>query len=121
MNPDLQVAITQVLSKISQGIDFGSSQMPDIIHQLLVWNVINSIIQQLSCVITLVGMWFLVPYLFKRCEQYEWEGLPQVFIVITTSILTLIAVISFWGCFDWLQIWIAPKVWLIEYARHLVK
>lgn len=29
--------------------------------------------------------------------------------------------VGFWFNFDWLKIWLAPKLYLIEYAASLVK
>ena len=113
-------AVVLIINKAVSGIDtataFLSQQIPDVIQQLLIWNAVK------SALLCLLGVLFIVAY-FKAARRFIKENDNDsdcvmasvgVGIIPTTSGLLLII------CnFDWLQIMLAPKVWLIEYAAKL--
>ncbi|ECF2922713.1 TPA: hypothetical protein JEL57_001858 [Salmonella enterica subsp. enterica serovar Casablanca] len=141
--------LVELLQKASNGIDaavsFSQAQIPDVVHQLLLWNMVDSLIKTLIAILTIpLVFWFMK----KQCQRVEigkigdegfsWErGNPKYRPTmvwdskgeINFSILLLAGVLILWGLFIigtvtnmvWLKIWLAPKLYLIEYAASLIK
>ncbi len=141
--------LVELLQKASNGIDsavsFSQAQIPDVVHQLLLWNMVDSLIKTLIAILTIpLVFWFMK----KQCQRveigkigdegYSWErGNPkyrQTMVwdskgEINFYILPLAGVLIMWGLFIiatvtnmvWLKIWLAPKLYLIEYAASLIK
>lgn len=141
--------LVELLQKASNGIDaavsFSQAQIPDVVHQLLLWNMVDSLIKTLMAILTIpLVFWFMK----KQCQRveigkidnegYSWEkGMPKYRPTmvwdskgdINLLIMPLVGVLTLWGIFiigavtnmTWLKIWLAPKLYLIEYAASLVK
>ncbi|ECC9542399.1 hypothetical protein DTG28_22245 [Salmonella enterica subsp. salamae] len=141
--------LVELLQKASNGIDaavsFSQAQIPDVVHQLLLWNMVDSLIKTLIAILTIpLVFWFMK----KQCQRveigkigdevYSWEhGNPKYRPTmvwdskgeISFSFLPLAGVLILWGLFIigtvtnmvWLKIWLAPKLYLIEYAASLIK
>ncbi|HAG1922162.1 TPA: hypothetical protein G8Y28_002419 [Salmonella enterica] len=141
--------LVELLQKASNGIDaavsFSQAQIPDVVHQLLLWNMVDSLIKTLIAILTIpLVFWFMK----KQCQRveigkigdegYSWEhGNPKYRPTmvwdskgeINFSFLPLAGVLILWGLFIintvtnmvWLKIWLAPKLYLIEYAASLIK
>lgn len=124
MNDQLQKALADLLAKANQGIDAGSTflqaQLPDVIQQLLVWKAVYSVLSFVGAM-SLAGA---VLYLYYRLYRW-WMSLskrgdhPEIMFVLLTAFLWTLVIGMF--SLDWLQILIAPKVYLIEYAASLAK
>lgn len=162
MQEEAQKVLVDLLRGAAKGIDaavsFSQAQIPDVIQQLLLWNLIYSVI------LNVVGVALVVVYLcvlwkgtkkgvdcfipltpeqiehnrnetwdhkrFKREEWKEGAGFLRdkdddidggTFVVI---LLVGIAVVVAAACMinaDWLKIWLAPKLYLLEYAASLMK
>jgi hypothetical protein len=128
MNEELVKKAEGVLVDLLDGFikakDFAVDQAPDIIQQLLTWKLFESI---LLCVLGLIIFPALVVY-WKMVVKY-WEKLddwePANFFAVVggmvgSAMLIIVSFISLLNI-EWLYIWLAPKVWLIEYAADLVK
>lgn len=128
MNEQANKILADLLQKASNGIDaavsFSQAQIPDVIHQLLMWNFAESIIFSLTGVLLFLLAQYLTFRIFKYLRK-EWEGdyfsdhpeailLSMAWLLINFIPITLLDL-------SWLKIWIAPKLYLIEYAAHLVK
>ncbi|EHS3846806.1 hypothetical protein KV372_003108 [Escherichia coli] len=141
--------LVELLQKASNGIDaavsFSQAQIPDVVHQLLLWNMVDSLIKTLIAILTIpLVFWFMK----RQCQRvetgkigdegYSWEkGNPKYRPTmvwdskgdINLLIMPLVGVLTLWGIFiigvvtnmTWLKIWLAPKLYLIEYAASLVK
>lgn len=128
MNEQLQEALAELIGKASSGIDasvsFLSSEIPDVIHQLLVWYAAKSAILTVLGLLLCVAWFFTEKLTLKKLNENKVEffeiamlyGLLGSFVRII-PMMAVCAMISL----DWLQIWIAPKIWLIEYASQLAK
>lgn len=127
MNEQANKILADLLQKASNGIDaavsFSQAQIPDVVHQLLVWNFAASIIFSLLGIALFVAaqyaVWRIVKYLRK---QWERDGLidhPEVIPMVLAWFLTLAPLA--WVDLVWLKIWLAPKLYLIEYAASLMK
>lgn len=147
MDPDTQAALTEFIGKINNGLDetvaFGQQQSPDIIQQLLMWHFIESLIYFSLCLIlsamaigALVYIWTRKPtpilkteirYNYKKYEQNFWfdsDGDRNDYSVIGSFIVGTALLFPFaimFGHLDWLKIWLAPKLYLLEYAADLIK
>jgi hypothetical protein len=132
--PDkLKEALAQMLTGVTQTTseakEFIVSQLPDAVRQLLAWKFAESIARVVFGTILLVA-WiiFTKKFLIQKLKIYDYEfggdneDLAKFFGCIGTAICSLVVVIVFFCCLNltWLQIWIAPKVYLIEYAKTLV-
>jgi len=132
LNKVLIDAINSTKDGVGQAVDFAVAQAPDVIQQLLLWRAVDSII---SCLVGLLC--FLAIYLFWRFvksypqpesfssgnlvwwDKGELHPLTAIFGGIAVIVLFICAI----GLINltWLKIWIAPKLFLVEYAASLVK
>lgn len=141
MNEQAQKILLALLQKASSGIDsaasFSQAQIPDVVHQLLVWNFAASIIYQAISILSVISVLFWVKKLVSdRASKKAWtchrldtssqyssdffDGVC-IFTGIIGAVIFMVCLICFFSSFDWLKIWLAPKLYLIEYAASLVK
>lgn len=148
MNAQAQKILLDLLQKASDGIDaavsFSQAQIPDVVHQLLVWNFVHSLMATLVAVATIPPVVLLMRRQFRRTrdgvldgEEYSWEkGKPRYIPTLVWDrkgelsmvIMPAAAVLGMWFAWvlstvldlSWLKIWIAPKLYLIEYAATLM-
>ena len=139
MNENLEAAVAKLINKSLEGMgqasEFIVSETPDVIQQLMAWYMVKS---ALVCAIGVI-LFFLTIHIFKKysgvgekCDnepsKHKWtlthddygDMSPHIIfsaVILLIAIVTCIATINI----EWLQIIIAPKVWLIEYAADLVK
>lgn len=130
---ELNTALARLIEQATTGIDasvgFLQAQLPDVVVQLLMWHGVKS---GLLFAIGWVALFFLIRTdvrLGKRCwnsvkgkPTYDqddfWFGYCLAGTVARVAYIPfLIVAIDL----TWLQIWIAPKVWLLEYAANLVR
>lgn len=119
VNP-LEQALVNILEKttnaVETGVNFLSGQLPDVIHQLLMWHAVKSGV--FFFILFVISMCFAY-FTRKLCTMKEWDD------IFPAQLLTafLGAVFFFWAMhhLDWLQILVAPKLYLIEYAAELYK
>lgn len=113
--------LVELLQKASNGIDsavsFSQAQIPDVIHQLLMWNAVSSAGIQALCVLAIIAIIYLMIYAWKKCDDVD---LLAPSLLVISGILSIFVFVLFCN-FDWLKIWLAPKLYLIEYAASLVK
>lgn len=106
--------------------DFLAGQIPDVIRQLLMWEMAQSIVYCLIGIAMMI-VWIKAArryYAFGCKEEWEFDVsdnlIPASFIFGMVSIFWIGGTIAFLNT-TWLQIWLAPKVYLIEFARDLIK
>lgn len=122
MNEELQKALAAIILKFAEAMggatDFALEQAPEVIQQLLRYNFAVSII--LCAAVS-------VPALF-----YIFKGLPSLWRLAGSdddgkawTVILTVAILAAWGAIlingTWFKIWLAPKVYLIEYAASLAK
>ena len=119
MNDQLETALTVLVNNTMVGVDsageFLIAETPVVIEQLLMWYMIYKAILFglgiLSCIlITWAWLWFA-----KIKEPDKSDLFGPILLVTIMSMMGLFFLINL----EWLQIWIAPKVWLIEYVADL--
>ena len=135
MNEQLQLAVSTLiqtsLNAIDKGTTFLSNQIPEVIQQLLLWKAITSFIEFSSGIFLIGGIFAWLIYQYKYWTttiEDEW-GTTKQRIWLEDGPLVLLnlfcAIPLLYGstCINliWLQIWIAPKLYLIEYAKDFLK
>lgn len=130
MNDSLQQALAQLIQRTVAGVDtsvdFLNAQLPDYIVQLLMWyGLYNFLIFSLCLGSLIIGVTVLIKFYPKtwngRNVDFN-EGYNVGYILVSLTTLMGVFVPSIVSInLVWLQIWIAPKVWLVEYAQSLIK
>ena len=117
MNEELQVtlndALVGIITDVTATKDFIVSEAPEVIEQLLTWNMCISLA---FFVVWLLVISVFVFYLVRGIRNH-WDG-DGIMALMFGSVLSLLGVV---GSTSWLQILIAPKLYLLEYAASLVK
>jgi len=131
MNEKLSNALAELIQTTLSGVDatkdFFVSELPDVIQQLLMWHGAYSLI---LFILPLVIFPFVIFFALKIPKNLgepngygdsipTAKGWVYVGLEALTGILFIASLLSI--NLQWLQIWIAPKVWLIEYAGKLIK
>lgn len=132
MNEQLQTALSELISKSLSGVDqasnFLKSEMPDVVKQLLMWHGVYNFIMFLFAILWFTLIAIISYKLFKKSKSeiykcYEDDFTFGLLSTIGILMVQFFVLIPTWVNLNlqWLQIWVAPKVWLIEYASKLVK
>lgn len=116
MNDELQKALAAMLSKttsaVEAGVGFLQAELPEVIQQLLMWHMVKSAV---FFTIALSAFMFCA-WALKRCWDND-EFDAMCFALIGAIVTFTVALCNI----TWLQILLAPKVYLIEYAASLAK
>lgn len=120
--------ITRAVAAFDAGAEFLSEQIPDVVNQLLLWKMLESLVP------LVLASLFLVLLVWFNTKQWKWwatapDGCHVARINRDSGILVLLnlvqipIVLGTLSHFNltWLYILVAPKVYLIEYATHLFK
>jgi hypothetical protein len=133
VNP-LEKALTDILTKatagVEKGIDFLNAELPKVVEQLLLWKMWESLLYCIFSVGLIIVLCFIPFAIYKNLKKFkflEWDF--EIQIVVSTIggtcgfIGLIFACIKAFSMFNvvWLQIWLAPKIYLIEYAASLLK
>ena len=135
MNEQLQLAVSTLiqtsLNAIDKGTTFLSNQIPEVIQQLLLWKAIASFIEFSSGIFLIGGIFAWLIYQYKYwtttvtttwgTKKVRFEEEAGVFPLL--NIFLIIPLLYGSSCINliWLQILIAPKLYLIEYAKDFLK
>ena len=132
MNEQLQNALSGLLTKTMEGVETASTflvaELPDVVYQLLLWYGVRSIVETvlaISCVLFYIKLEKkLYPFIKDACDDsYDPNfvfGFGYLCIGSIPRVILLIVAYKHMSL-DWLQIWIAPKIWLLEYSATLIK
>lgn len=137
-NDALQQAVANIINKATAGVDtavsFLSTQIPDVIHQLLLWKMVVSSLEFGFGILILLSMFVFIYRILKSkpngpTESWCWDyyaradvhELSGIGLVLIFCCLAIGAVACFLINFTWLQILIAPKIYLLEYAASIVQ
>lgn len=128
MNDDLQKQIAEILkqavSAAQKGGEWIAGQIPDVLHQLIVWTAVQGAVA-LALEVALTICWVMfIPRHFRWVsagsyrDDREFTYVPVGFAALGSAI--------FYACltgyvFDGLKALVAPKLFLLEYAAHVLK
>ena len=111
--------IDTAVNGLDAGINFLSTQIPDVIHQLLLYNAVWSFMWWLFALIGMIAVISINAYVWTRTGDKEW-GNDEARALFFFSVIVMMPLIATFACnWDWLKIWLAPKIYLIEYAAAL--
>lgn len=120
MNEQLQEQLTKLITKSLDTADKAGTwleaEIPEVIQQLLLWKFWESITH---CLIPVFFLSLYLGWLIKYRELVFGELEGGLVGAIGFMLLVLFPSVMF--NLDWLQIKLAPKVYLIEYMADLVK
>ena len=135
MNEQLQLAISTLiktsLNAIDKGTTFLSNQIPEVLQQLLLWKATTSFIKFSYGIFIIGGIFAWLIYQYKywvtivedhwgsKVRRIEGDKGPVALLNILLFIPLLYG--SHFISLTWLQIWIAPKLYLIEYSKDFLK
>ena len=138
MNEELantaNIALKGIIDSVTATKDFVLAELPEVVEQLLIWKMAESLVWCVVGVLALLAIAVNASKLIAYGKNVGWqdytrneEGDRQAtnlkpwlyFTIIGTAIAAPIACLTV--NIAWLQIWIAPKVYLLEYASELVK
>lgn len=122
MDEELQKALASMVNKtvgaVQTGADFLMRELPEVIQQLLMWHAVRSAVAFSAFLIGALLSIYGARRLWQWATEEDNEMQPFVLLPVVISAFLML------GCFNslaWLQIMIAPKVYLIEYAASLAK
>ncbi len=129
----LETALVDILNSVTatagQAKDFLVDQTPDVIRQLLAWKMAESIAYDVVAVLVLVALIvntrMYVKYIalngFEKPKSYDLNPVSMSWTILGAA-GTIVGVCTFFAAanLNWLQIWLAPKIYLIEYAKSLI-
>lgn len=120
MNEELQTVLAEFVKGFTATgkgvVDFATVQIPDVVQQALMWYGIYNFLLFIGAVIIACTGTYLNVKIFKwNKKTNNGDLLPIMFTTIPATILSACMMFNL----DWLKIWIAPKLWLIEFAASL--
>lgn len=108
------------IQSASDVVEFSKQQIPQVIHELLMWRATNAAIWMLVGIVILIGMWKAFKAI-NKCVKDTGED-DNYIMHIGTALLAIIGLGFFLpNLLELLQILVAPKVYLIEYSADLIK
>lgn len=139
----LDQALVGIINKTTNSLDsaftFLSEQIPDVVQQLLLWHLTYSLILTIiGITLASVTTYVLIKYSgkgviitqetasrwpkYKDTLTHDEDGEIHPRVMATSVIAIVVYIIALHLItLTWLQILIAPKIFLIEYAASLIK
>ena len=128
MNEKLQIALADIITKSVQTVEaagqFILNEAPDVVQQLLVWKFVCSVIS-FSCFVILplilVSVFLLIA---SRTKDEDTRLFSYVATIVSGLVIWCLSAGISCGdgnALDWVQIKLAPKIYLIEYASKLIR
>lgn len=122
MDKDLQSRAEQVLlDMLNKAADIGEAavnEIPLAVQELLKWKMAESIIENLIALLIALSMLWLYRKAYDVYKDKDLGNHPEIACLAFTAVAWI--PVPFLINFDWLKIWIAPRVYLLEYAAALV-
>ncbi len=130
MNKNLQEAIAKLINESIQIFDktgeFLDKQIPDVVEQLLLWHCIESFIIFFSW--ELIFLFGFHLYFKHKCRLFHEkditfnnEELYSIVCMVVGAFMVFVGFIVVSTHLEWLQILVAPKMFLIDYATEILK
>lgn len=125
MSEQTNKLLAELLQKAASGLDsavaFSQAQLPDVIHQLMYWKAASYGLRIVVMSLLLCGCVVLFRKGLEWAKDDELDGAGIISLIISCFLGIILAFLVFENTGNLLQLWLAPKIWLIEYAADLVK
>lgn len=123
MNEELQKQIAEILKQAIAAAQHGNQwiagQIPDVLQELIVWTIAHGVMMLLLFALMVVGYVYLIKALRKAEEYSDMSD----FLCMASIFGGIFLFVFFWltlSCAsDAAQAIFAPKLFLLEYAKHL--
>jgi hypothetical protein len=109
---------------IARGVDFAADQAPEVVGQLIAWKMTEACILAASWLIALAIVWGVVWRLWRMASDFtntDRQFTRGLSCGIAAAISTPICCAFVGYSLDAIKIYVAPKVYLIEYLSALIK
>lgn len=120
MNEQLQQRANEILlSILNKAADIGSAaldEIPLVVQELLHWKFAESIMHNLAALTCLI----ITVLVFNWGRKHEFAEAHHCFIPLISAIGS-VPIIMINANMGFLKIWLAPRVYLLEYAATLIK
>lgn len=128
MNEQLQTILLNLVQRsitaLNSGAEFLATEIPEVIQQLLVWKAIESFIWFIL-ILFLSGMVIyyggIKGFQIATFHRETSDGMSYVLWGLILALAFVATIPSLFYHLDWLQILVAPKLYLLEYVAELVK
>lgn len=124
MSDTLDSALVELLGTVNGGMqtagEFLLAELPDVVQQLLLWHGVSNLVYMVMALLLLASLPKQGRYAYELVHKME-DDSDQCFAggavlaALGIEFITLLAMLNM----EWLQIYLAPKVWLLEYAAAL--
>ena len=129
----LDQALADILLQASESMgkatEFALAEMPDIVQQALLWYGVYNLIICVAGIITGIIYYLCLRTVLRDFENQGTtigklhcytEGIYFIPVGVAATVASFTILMETINLV-WLKIWIAPKVWMIEYAASMVK
>jgi hypothetical protein len=128
MNEQAREVLAQLMQRALDGVDaaveFSQQEIPDVVYQLLLWKATESAISMawfLAMLCFLVFSWKKLIKYMRSSEIDDDETETAIYGVGAVLSFFWLLVSAFFFDLTWLKIWLAPKLYLLEYGASLIK
>ncbi|MFP2504623.1 hypothetical protein [Buttiauxella gaviniae] len=112
--------IQKAMDGVDQAVDFSKAQLPDVIEQLMHWKLASYSFRIFTCALLMIAMCFAFRKSYQWHEGVEKESTGFFGMLFSFAIFMMCLVVLLGNVGNLIQLWLAPKVWLIEYAAQLM-
>ncbi len=126
LQDSLATMVDKTVSATGEATTFLVNQIPDVLQQLLRWKMMESLLSVIFPIILFLiaacgyGYWLKKVIQWGCFNTYDPVGYVLGALFGGAAVFGLFLSACFHFDLVWLQIWIAPKVYLLEYAKSLV-
>ena len=116
-------ALAGILENAAKAQDFVLSEAPEIVNQLLMWKTVCAAMWVAIAVCLLIAAAFFIRLFIKAKDEEDYDKAEIK--LVAGSVGGIFSLLSGIFCFignlsDLLQLILAPKIYLIEYAANLM-
>jgi hypothetical protein len=140
LNAVLIGAVHKTVDVFDTAAEFLAAQAPEVLEQLLMWNLVSSLMSFVTGIVVLYALQHFVRKYSGRgarlnpdseyCKDHKQtlthdengNICPRTLLTFTVvAIAGSVAFAAVVNNMDWLQILVAEKIWLLEYAAKMIK
>lgn len=119
IEPLLIKALEATGNAVDKAVDVVQEQAPILVHEMMTWYFVYNLIQAIASVVVAFVVYKIVMRVYRNVQEKKWDDFAYFPTAILIGITLFLCGIMF--NLQWLKIWIAPRLWLIEYTASLVK
>jgi hypothetical protein len=137
-NDKVNQALAEFIDKVNQGMDIAAGQIPVVLEQVLMWHTITAFIGLVVGIVVFLGLpWYVYDKykefentgeensLFKhsmfRESQFQLTDYGDIVAIGGGSLWLIMSLVMIGSVETLLQIYVAPELYLFEYAKEALK